>query len=204
MMEEDKDELLDRYMAGEPITDEQKKQVEQWLHADPVLRGKARLLLQVYDWGRQKRQAVWTGPSPVVTLNPVARPFAWAAAASVALIAGFGLWWYNQTDTRVANSEPMAQKVAVYEKREGQLGFAKGGLPADSTLLIPDQSHIVSQPEYRFATYDTLQIRIPASGTSQHWHLVRLNEVDFQLVGDSITYPLELGRQLWLPLKRGH
>lgn len=199
-MEDSENELLDRYLAGESITDEQKKQVEQWLHQEPSLRNKARLLLQMHDWGRYQRQTAWVNRPQI---RPLARPFAWAAAASVVLIAGIGVWWYNQSsDSRpLTGDRTIIQKVPVYEKRDVQLGFAKSGRPADSTVLVQNQV-LQAYPEYRFANYDTLQIRVSAKMANQQWYIVRVNEVDYRLASDSVVYPLELGRQLWLPMTR--
>lgn len=198
-MEEDKNEFLDRYLAGEPMTGEQKKQVEQWLRHDSDLRNRADLLIHMHDWGRYQRQTAWTN-RPQVRL--LARPFAWAAAASMALIAGIGVWWYNQaSDIRpVAGNQTIIQKVPVYENRDLQLGFAKSGHPADSTFLMQNQIRIGQSPEYWFASYDTLQVRMSAKMATQQWYIVRVNEVDYQLASDSVAYPLQLGRHLWLPL----
>lgn len=214
MEEADKNEYLDRYLAGEPMSDEQRECVKQWLRQDPELRSKARFLLQMHDHGRHRRRKAL--PDMVASVL-LARPFTWAAAASVGLAISVGVWWYNQpsriTPTATSQKQPPSvtptphnqfglHKVAVYEQRGDDLGFAKSDQPADSTFLLSLSTDARHSPEYQFAHYDTLRIRMSADMLAKQWHLVSVNGFDYQLVSDdSVTYPLELGRELWLPLK---
>ncbi|GAB4015111.1 hypothetical protein GCM10028808_39570 [Spirosoma migulaei] len=201
MDSEEKDELLDRYAAGHPLNADEEAQVELLLKTDPEFREGYRLRQALFEAGIQQRRVAWEAWQQIhpVPLAPktMAFPMSWVAAASVALLLGIGLIWWQRTPR---TADLITGQAAVFEPQDSQLGLT----PSDSVSTYT--TWIVTKAEnigYEFAQPDTLHIFSP---NPDQWRgktlqLVRLSEVRYRLRVDRETYLLQQGRTLRLPLE---
>lgn len=199
MTSEEKDNLLDRYVTGQPMSVEEEDQVNKWLDTDTDFRLAYRLQQQLFDAGRRQRRSEWnirqqTRPIPA---PKTAFPMRWAAAASVVLLLGIGLvWWVRSSNT----DQMLVGQADLFEQRDTQLGLA----PNDSAVGKVEWSVTkASRNEYEFRQVDTLRLfsTQPAEWNGQTLQIIRLSEVRYQLRVGNKTYLLEQGRNLRLPLE---
>lgn len=198
---EEKDQLLDRYVAGHPMGADEDALVRQLLNTDPAFRDEYHLRQTLLEAGIQQRRAAWEARQnrrPLPVERPVF-PMRWAAAASVVLLLGLGMrWWVRTTGTG-----PLTGQAPLFEQRDTQLGLAGSDSAAVGTV-----TWVVTRAdrnEYEFSQPDTLRIfsTTPGQWKNQTWRITRLSEVRYQLRVGRETYRLEQGRSLHLPLEPG-
>lgn len=201
MTSEEKDELLDRYVAGQPMSVDEEARINQLLDTDPGFRTEYRLRQELFEAGKRERRVAWEARQRVQP-RPVERtvfPMRWAAAASVVLLLSLGLLWW----TRTTNSQPriLMDQAPLFEQRDTQLGLAGSDSSAVGTITWVVTE--ADEDQYEFSQPDTLRIfsTDPDQWKDQTWRIIRLSEVRYQLRVGSKTYPLEQGRNLRLPLE---
>lgn len=198
MTAEEKDNLLDRYVAGHPMNDAEEATVRHLLTSDPGFRTEYQLRQELYAFGQRERRAAWEARLAEHPI-PVERrvfPMRWAAAASVALLIGIGLIWQLQSST----DQVFTGQAAVFEQRGNQLNLA-----GSDSAAVGSIAWVVTKSEtnqYEFGQADTLRVFAtdPSQWENQAWQLIRLSEVRYRLRVGTKTYPLKQGRTVHLPL----
>lgn len=200
MTPEEKDQLLDRYVAGHPMSTDEETGVQKLLRTDPDFRTEYRLRQTLLEAGIRQRRAAWearqrTQPAPA---RPAAFPMRWAAAACVLLLLGLGLVWWTQ---QPRDPEPLMGSTALFRSNDTQLGLA-----GNDSSAVGRVAWVVtkgSENSYEFSQLDTLRIFAtdPGQWADQTWRLMSLSEVRYRLKVGNRTYLLEQGRSVRLPLR---
>ncbi|MBO0950913.1 hypothetical protein [Fibrella forsythiae] len=199
MTSDEKDNLLDRYVSGQPMSADEEAQVDQLVTTDPDFKIDYILRRELFETGKRERRAAWEAGSQVRSL-PVKRtmfPMRWIAAASVILLLGIGLvWWIRPFD----DDQPFSGQALLFEQQGTQLGLA-----GQDSLAVGTVAWVVTKaPDnaYEFSQLDTLRIftTSPDLWKDQDWQLTSLSEVRYRLRVGNRTYALEQGRSIRLPL----
>lgn len=200
MNSDEKDSLLDRYVSGQPMGADEETQVNRLLATDADFRAEYRFRQELFDAGRRERQAAWDArPRVQPTLERTTFPMSWAAAASVVLVLGLGLfWWLRQTD-----NQPLTGKVPLFEQTDTQLGLT--GSDSLAVGMITWTLTKANANEYEFGQPDVLHLfsTSPKAWKDKTWRMTRLSEVRYRLQVGSQIYLLEQGRDMHLPLEPG-
>lgn len=198
MNSEEKDNLLDRYITGQPMSADEETQVNKLLDTDADFRAEYWSRQDLFDAGRRERRAAWEArPHMHLPTERKVFPMRWAAAASVVLVLGLGLLWFQQPD----RNGPLTGNAPLFNQQDVQIGLAGNDSSAAGTVVWI----VTKSPEnqYEFSQLDTLRIFAtdPGQWRGKTWRLTSLSEVRYQLQVDNKTYLLEQGRTMRLPLE---